>query len=212
MMDLLDIDGTCIGVLKEGVFFNRTYAELRKCLITNFNVREVISIPSDQFENTTTKTSIIIFDNKEENTSKVKFYDLDIERYEEDKFEEIIGNIYLIESKSDIKNVSDKLISEATKEELLTNSICSLNGKDYNKKEIICGTDYKLVKLGDICDCLTTTKHCTNIGKYKGEYKLYCSSQDKQLYVDFCEVKEYSIILGQGGNFNIHFDINKKKF
>ena len=152
MMELLDINGTCIGVLKEGVFFNRTYTELRKCLITNFNVREVISVPSDQFENTSTKTSIIIFDNKEEKTKKVKFYDLDIKRYEEDKFEEIIDNIYITESKNDIKNVSDKLISEATKEELLTNAICSLNGKDYNKKEIICGKDYKLVKLGDISD------------------------------------------------------------
>jgi type I restriction-modification system DNA methylase subunit len=63
VMDMLEIGGTCIGVLKEGVFFNKTYKNLRKCLIENYNVREIISVPSDQFENTSTKTSIIIFDN-----------------------------------------------------------------------------------------------------------------------------------------------------
>jgi len=152
MMELLEINGTCIGVLKEGVFFNKTYKDLRKVLIENYNVREVISIPQDQFENTSTKTSIVIFDNKEEKTSKVKFSNLIVEKYEEDKFEEIMDYIYITENKGDIKDVSDILISEATKEELLNNSICSLNGKDYNKKEIICGEDYKLVKLGDICD------------------------------------------------------------
>jgi hypothetical protein len=34
MMDLLDINGTCIGVLKEGVFFNRAYSDLRKTKLT----------------------------------------------------------------------------------------------------------------------------------------------------------------------------------
>jgi len=44
-MDMLDVDGTAIGVLKEGVFFNKIYSDIRKCLITNFNVREIISVP-----------------------------------------------------------------------------------------------------------------------------------------------------------------------
>ena len=150
MMELLEENGTCIGVLKEGIFFNKTYNELRKILIENYNVREVISVPQDQFENTSTKTSIIIFDNTAEKTKEIKFSNLIVERYEEDKFEEILGDIYLVESKGDIKDVADTLISQATRAELLTNKICSLNGKDYNKKEIICGENYKLVKLGDI--------------------------------------------------------------
>ena len=57
----------------------------------------------------------------------------------------------MIEHKDDIYNVSDIIVSEATKDELLNNSICSLNGKDYNKKTIKCGKDYELKKLGDIC-------------------------------------------------------------
>ena len=63
LMDIVEEGGTAIGVLKEGVFFSSKYKKLRKCLIENYNVREIISVPQDQFENTTTKTSIVIFDN-----------------------------------------------------------------------------------------------------------------------------------------------------
>jgi len=208
LMDILEVGGTAIGVLKEGVFFNSSYKDLRRCLIEKYNVREIISVPSDQFENTSTKTSIIIFDNTEEKTREVKFYDLVVERYTEDKFIESNGNILIVENKGDISGVSDTLVSVANREEILSNPIYSLNGKDYNKKVIVCGEGYELVRLGDVCKCLTTTKHCTNIGKKEGKYKFYNSSQDSKLYVDFCEVKDYSIILGQGGNFNIHIDKN----
>ena len=36
LMDILEVGGTAIGVLKEGVFFNKTYKDLRKCLVENF--------------------------------------------------------------------------------------------------------------------------------------------------------------------------------
>jgi len=151
LMDILDVGGTAIGVLKEGVFFNKTYKDLRKCLVENFNVREVISVPQDQFENTSTKTSIIIFDNIDEKTTEVKFSDLVVEKCTEDKFAEVFGDVVIIENKNDIVGVSDTLVSIATREEIVRNAICSLNGKDYGKKEIIVGEDYELVKLGSIC-------------------------------------------------------------
>ena len=50
LMDMLDVNGTCIGVLKEGVFFNGKYKALRKCLIENFNVSKIISVSSNEFE------------------------------------------------------------------------------------------------------------------------------------------------------------------
>lgn len=152
LMDILEVGGTAIGVLKEGVFFNKTYKDLRKCLVENFNVREVISVPQDQFENTSTKTSIIIFNNTEQKTSEVEFRELSVERYSDDKFGEIFGDIVIIENKGDIKGVSDTLISSASREEILENIICSLNVKDYNKKKIVVGEGYELVKLGDITD------------------------------------------------------------
>ena len=99
-------------------------------------------------------------------------------------------------------------MSTATIQDVHQNPIYSLNGKDYNQTEIVCGEDYELVELGNMCNTLTTTKHCTNIGKSSGPYRFYNSSQSSELYVDFCEVQDTSIILGQGGNFNIHIDSN----
>jgi type I restriction-modification system DNA methylase subunit len=198
IMDMVDVNGTAIGVLKEGVFFNKTYKDIRKCLVENFNVREIISVPQDQFENTSTKTSIVIFDNTKEKTSKVKFSELTVEKYTEDKFEEINIkndknewelNIILTENKDDICGISDNLISEATKDEIVKNLICSLNGKDYNKKEIVVGEGYELKKIDDICEftkyksqkpsdgefnyytCSNTIKKCSD-GNINGEYIL----------------------------------------
>jgi len=159
LMDIVEFGGTAIGVLKEGVFFNKTYKNLRKCLIEKFNVREIISIPQDQFENTSTKTSIIIFDNIEQKTTEIKFSDLVIERYTEDKFAEVFGDIVIIENKNDIKNVRDVVVSHATKAEILNQSFFSLNGKEYNKKELNIGKGYELVKLGSICKSIN--KKCT---------------------------------------------------
>jgi len=152
MMDILEFDGTAVGVLKEGVFFNKTYKDLRKCLVENFNVREVISVPQDQFENTSTKTSIVIFGNSEEKTTEVKFSDLVVERYTEDKFAEVFGDIVIIENKDDIVGVSDTLISRASREEIIGNTNCSLDGKNYNKKEIVVGQGYELVSISTLCE------------------------------------------------------------
>lgn len=152
MMEMLDINGTAIGVLKEGVFFNSKYGKIRKCLVENFNVKEVISVPQDQFENTSTKTSIVIFNNTDEKTSNVLFSELKVEKFEEDKFEEINNKILLTESKGDICNIKEEYISEALKEEIINQKSHSLNGKDYNKKELKVSDNYELIKLGDICE------------------------------------------------------------
>lgn len=172
MMDMLEVDGTAVGVLKEGVFFDKKYKDIRKCLVENFNVREVISIPQDQFENTSTKTSIVIFDNSQGKTSNVTFSELIVEKYIEDKFEEINGFIALTESKGDICNVYDALVSEANIDELLANDNVSLNGKDYNKRELIVSDDYELVKLGDICD-IKSGKQLDKKNVIKGTYPVY---------------------------------------
>jgi type I restriction-modification system DNA methylase subunit len=207
LMDILEVGGTAIGVLKEGVFFNKTYKDLRKCLVENFRVREVISVPADQFENTSTKTSIVIFDNAEngEKTVEVKFSDLTVEKYEHDKFEEVFGDIVIVENKGDICGVSDKLVSVASREEILGNAICSLNGKDYNKKEIIVGEGYELVKLGDICEFLPKSKRNASFGQATGICNFYTSS-DKVQRCDVVDYNEECLIIGSGGVANIKID------
>ena len=154
MMDLLETDGRAIGVLKEGVFFNGKYKALRKCLIENFNVSKIISVSSNEFENTTTKTSIIVFDNTEEKTSVIKFYDLIIEKHQDDVFEIIDGLVKITKHKDQIISVTDTLVSTATRDELLDNDTFSFNATDYIKQSIIPGDNYKLVKLGNICESM----------------------------------------------------------
>jgi len=205
IMDMLEEGGTAVGILKEGVFFNKTYKDIRKCLIENFNVREIISVPQDQFENTSTKTSIVIFDNSEEKTSEVLFSDLVVVKYKEDKFIEIDGVIYLEENKDDIKEVISVSLSVASKEEILANPIYSLNGKDYNKKELIVGDGYELVKLGDICTFLPKSKRKASFGEITGKYNFYTSS-DKVQKCNIADYNEECLIIGSGGVANIKID------
>lgn len=207
LMDIVEKGGTAIGVLKEGVFFNKAYRDLRKCLVENYNVREVISVPSDQFENTSTKTSILIFDNTEEKTSKVKFRELVVDRYKEDKFAEVFGDILLVENKGDIKGVSDKVVSTATREDILNNSICSLNGKDYNKIEIIVGDGYELVKLGDICEIICG-KNLPKDKAINGIYNVYGGGNSSYTHNEY-NIEGFNIILSRVGNNNISL-INEK--
>jgi type I restriction-modification system DNA methylase subunit/restriction endonuclease S subunit len=215
IMDLVDINGTAIGVLKEGVFFNKTYKDIRKCLVENFNVREIISVPQDQFENTSTKTSIVIFDNTKEKTKKVIFSDLVVKRYTEDKFEEISDEIFLIENKDDICGISDILISEATKDDILINPICSLNGKDYNKKEIVVGEGYELFKLEDLVSIHTSKINSSDIDN-NGNYNFYSGSAKnpvgKHSSFNF-DYKEYIGLIKGGGsgekNYGEHIGLGK---
>jgi type I restriction enzyme S subunit len=195
IMDMVDVNGTAIGVLKEGVFFNKTYKDIRKCLVENFNVREIISVPQDQFENTSTKTSIVIFDNTKEKTSKVKFYDLVVERYIEDKFEEIGGEIVLIQNKDDIYGISDKLISEATKDEILKNPICSLNGKDYKLNNIVVSDDYTLNNLDDTCDIILGTR-ITKKENIEGDIPVY-GGGDITFYTNKSNRNENTLIISR---------------
>lgn len=154
MMCLVDKDGSVVGVLKGGVFFDKKYAKLRKHLIENYNVISITSVPSDQFENTTVKTSIIRFDNNGP-TQKIEFYDLSIDKVEESTFDiDEKGYVVLSSRKGEIIGCSSVLKSEAIIDDIKKNSIYSLNLKDYkaiDEPVFIVPDGYKMVKLGDIC-------------------------------------------------------------
>ena len=158
IMDLLEIDGTAVGVLKEGLFFDSSYKDLRKVLLTEYNVKEIISIPANQFENTSTKTSIVIFNNNGDiKTSYINFSELKVNLYEKDEIIEDINKEGKIEiklkyNKGDIINVEEVLIKTVSIDEILNNDSMSLNYKDYNKVSIIPGEDFELVKIKDICE------------------------------------------------------------
>ena len=214
LMDLVDIGGTVVGVLKEGVFFNKTYKGLRECLIKNFNVRKVISIPSDQFENTSTKTSALVFDNTEEKTSVVEFSELTVEKFSEDVFEEIEGQIVCTgysgegsKLKPDIKNVEKKIVSRATAEEILANDTISFNGKDYIKDEIVPGKGYELKRLGEI----SIIACGSNLSKNKavnGEYRVFGGGKSSYTHNNYNN-EGYNTIISRVGSNEIEI-VNEK--
>jgi type I restriction enzyme S subunit len=208
LMDLLEVDSICCGVLKEGVFFDSKYSKLREVLINNFNVSDVISVPADQFENTTTKTSIIIFKNTEEKTTEITFSELIVNKFQDDKFEEDEnGNIIISEYKDDIHSTSNPIISNVSINEIREKSY-SLNYKDYDKKELVCGDDYKIVKLGDICEYLPKSKRPASFASEDGIYNFYTSSE----VIKKCNEADYknnaSIIIGTNGNISFHLEKN----
>lgn len=208
MMDMLEENGTAVGVLKEGVFFDKKYKKLRKCLIENFNVREIISIPQDQFENTSTKTSIVIFDNTEKKTENIKFSNLVVERYDEDKFGEINNEIVLIENKGDIRCVKDITNVTVSVGDISDDNDIILDGKHYNGIKIIAGDGYNLVKLGKICSFSTKSKRKASFGDTEGKYNFYTSS-DKVQKCDIADYKGKSLLIGTGGNSCLHLTSNK---
>lgn len=209
MMEMLDINGTAIGVLKEGVFFNSKYGKIRKCLVENFNVKEIISVPQNQFENTSTKTSIVIFNNTDEKTSNVLFSEIQVETFEEDKFEEINNKILLTESKGDICNIKEEYISEASKEEIINQKSHSLNGKDYNKKELNVSNNYELVKLGDYA-ILKNGNQLDKKNIINGIYPVYGGGIKPIGYHNEYNGEACTIISGTGNCGSVHF--NKGKF
>ena len=230
-MDLLAEDGVCIGVLKEGVFFDGKYSKIRGHLLENFDVTHVISVPNDAFENTTTKTSIIIFKKKDE-TKKIIFSELVIETEEEDVFEEIDDEIQLVKNKGDVIEVYDKYLCTASIEELTAPTIIkskskgkevekerfdySLDYKKYLKDETYCPEGYELKKLGDLCEVIDGYAFKTDEFKNKGirliqisninDNRIIETQNDK--FVD--QNKKYDnyipnkgdIIIGMTGNVN----------
>lgn len=211
MMDMLAPGGTAVGVLKEGVFFNPKYTHLRAHLLTNYNVREIVSVPRDAFENTTVKTSIIVFDaapaGETTSTDTVRFSEIVVDKCTEDKITELAdGTIYLEEAEGDISQLYRKYTTDASYAQIATHKKWSLSAKEYPKEETIVKAKdgWKMVALGDVCEMIPGTKHYSSIGKDNGKYIFLTSSQMKKRFVDFVEVNQPSLIIGQGGNFNIH--------
>jgi restriction endonuclease S subunit len=227
LMAALKQGGTCAGVLKEGVFFDNKYSSVRKHLVNNFTIKYIISIPSDQFENTTTKTSIIIFDNVMPNDESITvFYDLDVIKEPKDIYVELPDRTYaLSKRKDDIIDVVEKEITRATKKQLCASTIetkktkgvveqiekyyYSLSAKNYDMKlkNIECDDKYEMIKLADLCDYLGKSKRLASFGKEEGRYNFYTSS-DKVQKCDINDYKENSIIIGTGGHSCLHYDNN----
>lgn len=206
LMMLLNDNGVCVGVLKEGIFFDKKYNSIRKFLIENFNVKYVISIPQDQFENTSTKTSIIIFENTKEKTKEIIFYDLLVEKEQNDVFEYINKEYQLTKNKDDILKVIEKEICKCKVTDI--NNNYSLNFKNYLKNNIVIQKGFSLIKLGDLIKYEKKSKRKAGEALEEGSYNFYTSSEKIKKCNDNDYKNNYCIILGTGGKHSLFMDKN----
>ena len=220
LMGLLEKDGTCVGVLKEGVFFDSKYSKIRCYLIENFNVLDIISVDADSFENTTTKTSIIIFKNNGK-TKSINFSRLKVNRNDKSTFKyDLINGTEYIQHKDKINLVEKENICQASYKEISKINFTwnknnepqfdftySLNYKDYMKDETFCPEGYELVKMKDLIDYKSKSKRPASFANNDGKYRFYTSSDT----IKKCTECDYNsdkplLIFGTGGKGSLFFD------
>jgi type I restriction-modification system DNA methylase subunit len=182
-MAMLDEGGTCGIVLPEGFFFQtgKQLVELRKKLVEDFNVKYIVDIPQGVFENTSTKTCLMIF-SKEGKTSEVEFIDF-MKRNEEKRT--------LISASIDELKVKDY----------------SFNFKKYLKQVWNLDDGYVLKKLGDIVEFVNGKTHKTSEASIHGKYPLFSSSLELAYFMDSFDYNRQCLIvntINAVGNCNIH--------
>ncbi len=188
-LNLLNKDGMLAVVIKEGVLFDKKYKALRQEMIDNYNIKYIIDVPQNAFENTSTKTSIIILENSGK-TNEIEFLKLNV-----------------IKNKNgDILDVKDELIIKSTYDKIVAKEY-TLNYKQYLETTIECSDDFDNVKLGDLIEFLPKSKRPASDGKENGLYKFYTSSDTPQ-QTDMVDYNDDNgiIIIGDGGNGSLHFD------
>ena len=222
---MLKVNGKCAVVIPDGQdLFSKTNNSLiaiREYLLRTCDLQEIIYMPPGVFTYTSIKTCIFYFIKKIEikdtlnlkvkyskvgnkelsrsynytqdfQTKSVKFYEYSYEKQGKD-------NIIL----------KDKILLVDVSIEQLQKNTFSLNSSEYIEtiEDTHYGSHIEIKTLGELCKFLPSTKHCTNIGLDNGKYRFYNSSLNgKKLYLNSYEIKEDSLIIGNGGNANVHID------
>jgi len=219
LMMIVDVGGEVIGVLKEGVFFDKKYRDLRKKLIEKFRVTDVISIPSNAFENTTTKTSILRFESPSrlentpgQTTELVKFGELSVEYFPGNTFETTPeGIVRLVNYAGEMKDdLVYNYVSQATREQILAQKDCSLNGKEYANREIVPNAGFKMVALGELVEL----NYGTRILKKNvttGIYPLY-GGGDITCFINEYNREGFNILISRFGMSNKCVRLLNEKF
>lgn len=179
---MLEENGFCAIVLPDGELFegNSKWSKtFRQWLSEQVNIRTILKVPSGTFEHAGVKTNVVIF-TKDGPTQNINF----------------------IETTKECDEVKDMFTISF---EELKIAGYSFDVGEYLVEETD-NYDVPMVSLGEICDMLPTTKHYSSIGNKNGAYKFYVSSQESNLYLDTYEVEQKSIIIGNGGQANIHID------
>jgi len=180
-------NGRCAVIVPDGVLFDSSIIAkgTRKYLLDNFNLKRIIKMEGKFFMNTGLEPSILYFVHDGRKTKKIRFTKI------------VKENEELIES---------KIITVGVDE---LDSNLSLNYKLFLPVERTIRSSHPMMKLGDILKQVKGPTHNVGEGKTEGEYPLICSSKDKKLYLDSYDYEELALIIGTGGNPNVHL---KEKF
>ena len=219
LMNLVEDNGICVGLLKEGVFFNSKYSLLRGFLIHNFNVTDIVSVPNKAFENTTTKTSMVVF-KKNGSTTNINFWELDVEKSKNIfiKYNKLIGNKVQF-LKEQILSVDKKFLCKASFKQLCKIKTTynknndpsfeldySLDHKNYMNYQVVCPPGFALKKIKDISIFDGKSKRLAEFVDETGKYRYY-SSGGKILKCNEADFNdELSIIIGHSGNGCLFLD------
>lgn len=222
LMNLLEENGTCVGLLKEGVFFDTKYSILRGFIIHNYNITDIISIPDKAFENTTTKTSIIVF-HKNGPTAKINFWILDVEKSQNVLItcNKSSGNQikYL---KEQIKSVNKKYLCSASLKQLCKIKTSynknnepsfelsySLDFKNYIAYTVCCPPGFADDTLNNHLKFKPKSKRQASFADENGQYTFYTSSDKikKCTELDYKD-DDLKLIFGTGGNGSLFIDTN----
>jgi type I restriction enzyme S subunit len=177
---LLKIGGIACIILPDGeLMIGKSSINIRKFILDNCRILKIITINSGAFTNTNIKTKALIIQK-----GNYDNYNQEVE------FVEINSNC--INSLGLEKLNSTYQFNISKKEEII----------NYNK-------DIEIKTLGEICEFCTKSQKLASYGKKEGIYPFITSSQEITKYCDEPDYKDDNyIIIGTGGNPNIHYQQN----
>jgi restriction endonuclease S subunit len=182
----LEDNGICLIVLPYGeLFFGAKFKKSREHFMNKCNITDIILMATGIFTHTSVNTCVLIFE-KNGKTKEIKF------------------------SESNQECTQIKLLKNVNVNEIKENKNLSWFGNDYIKQEIIKIDEHVEIKtLDEVCEFCTKSQRLASYGKSEGIYPFITSSQEITKYCDEPDYKDDNyIILGTGGNPNIHYQYN----
>ncbi len=175
--------GVCAIVLPQGFFFgaSKKAIELRKKITEEYKIHYVVDIAAGAFANTTTKTSMLVFQRGVGPTETVQFLD-----------------------------IAEKVLVEASLKDLQAKHY-SLNYKQYVAQEAVEVEGFEMVKLETLLKKKTYPKHPTEYGKESGKFRFHTGAEFTKLYTDTPDIDDLVIIVNRtNGSGKSHIFIDSK--
>ncbi len=202
IIHVLKDGGRACVVVPEGILFRNQDKKLREYLLTNCNLKMVISLPQGAFlPYTGVKTSIVYFE-KGTPTKSVWFYNI-----KNDGFE--LNNSRNPIEKNDIPDLLEKMKNFEEGENSVSVSIESIKNAGYSlmvnkyKQSDLEYNSYDFIELKDLIDIKTGKKNA-NEKEEDGQYPFFTCSEESYAINSYAFDGEYVLLAGNG-EFNVKY-------